>query len=83
VCIKQSIISLQLQADLTGYSLWLIMMIWIWGNAVMLEKIDEFSCFVVVCAFWPIVLLHSIIGYWHNPVVHLSVSLSVCPSVCL
>jgi len=29
------------------------------------------------CNFQPIVLLHSIIGYWHRPVVRLSVTLCI------
>ena len=28
----------------------------------------------ILFTFWPIILLHNMIGYWHNPV--------VCPAVC-
>jgi len=40
---------------------------------------DSFEC--KIYRFQPIVLLHSMIGYWHKPVVRPSVRPSVCLSV--
>jgi len=42
--------------------------------------ISVYDVFVLI-TFQPIVLLHSMTGYWHHHVVRLSVCLSVCNAV--